>query len=86
VKNSIFLYKLCSARKVIKEISHDRHLNREDAKGKRNTRKSNPYLNPPLKRRAIIVCPFKGAFDNSPAFQGWEKNFAEFDFFRVFVI
>jgi len=25
-------------------------------------------INPPLKRRAIIDCPFKGAFDNSPPF------------------
>jgi len=25
-----------------------------------------------LKRRAIAVCPFKGAFGNSPAFQGWD--------------
>jgi len=29
-------------------------------------------INPPLKRRAIDVCPFKGAFYNSPAFQGWD--------------
>jgi len=42
---------------------------------KRKTRKRNPFLNPPLKRRAIIVCPFKGAFGNSPAFSGWEEKF-----------
>jgi len=48
---------------------------------KRKTRKRNPFLNPPLKRRAITVCPFKGAFGKSPAFQGWEMNFAANDFF-----
>jgi len=33
-----------------------------------------PQVNPPLKRRAIGVCPFKGAFDNSLAFQGWDEK------------
>jgi len=32
---------------------------------KRKTRKRNLFLNPPLKRRAITICPFKGAFENS---------------------
>ncbi|MEW6238490.1 MAG: hypothetical protein AB1656_24150 [Candidatus Omnitrophota bacterium] len=51
---------------------------------KRKTRNRNPFLAPPLKRRAIIVCPFKGAFDNSPAFQGWEKKFHGFRLFSRF--
>jgi hypothetical protein len=59
-------------------------LNRVNAKGKRKTRKRNPFLNPPLKRRAIIVCPFKGAFGNSPAFQGWEKKFRGIRLFSRF--
>jgi len=34
---------------------------------KRKTRKRDFFQNPPLKRRAILVCPFKGAFSNIPA-------------------
>jgi len=52
-------------------------LNHENAKGKRKTRKKKSFLNPPLKRRAIVVCPFKGAFGNSPAFKGWDEKFRE---------
>jgi len=33
----------------------------------------------PLKGRTIVVCPFKGAFDSSPAFQGWVEKFQEMD-------
>jgi len=56
----------------------------ESRRRERKIRKRNPFLNPPLKRRAIIVCPFKGAFDNSPAFQGWEKEFRGFRAFSCF--
>jgi len=38
-------------------------------------------VNPPLKRRAIFVCPFKGAFGNSPAFQGWVEKFRKIQVF-----
>jgi len=41
---------------------------------------------PPLKRRAITVCPFKGAFGNSPAFQGWDEKFRGFQLFSRFEI
>ncbi|MEW6234550.1 MAG: hypothetical protein AB1656_04125 [Candidatus Omnitrophota bacterium] len=32
--------------------------------------------NPPLKRRAIVVCPFKGAFENSPGMNFLLNNFS----------
>jgi len=52
-------------------------LNRENAK-EEERREKNPSSNPPLKRRAIVVCPFKGAFENSPAFQGWDEMIERF--------
>jgi len=46
-------------------------------KEKEKREKRNPSINPPLKWRAITVRPFKGAFGNSPVFQGWDEKFRE---------
>jgi len=41
---------------------------------------------PALKRRAIVVCPFKGAFKVAQPFKAGMRNFVEFEPSRVFAM
>ncbi|MEW6236575.1 MAG: hypothetical protein AB1656_14420 [Candidatus Omnitrophota bacterium] len=39
--------------------------------------------NPPLKRRAIVICPFKGAFKVAQPFKAGMRNFGQLTLFAI---